>query len=69
VSDTLVWSSGEDGGPRVLLRDRGHHVSIVIEDGRGRYLSVSPAYAAQIASGLDAAIDRIDRHGRIARSA
>ena len=66
MSDLVVYSAAD--GPRVLLRDRGDYVSIVLEDGRGRYLSVNPTYAAQIASGIDEALERIDRDGRIART-
>jgi hypothetical protein len=66
VSDIVVYDAAELG-PRVLIRQRETHVSIVIEDGRGRYLSVSPAYAAQLASGIDAALARIDRSGQIRR--
>lgn len=68
MSDVVVWSAGE-GGPCVLIRDRGEYVSIVLEDGRGRYLSISPSYAAQLASGIDCALERVGRDGRVVRSA
>jgi hypothetical protein len=68
MNDVVAWSSGEAGGPRVIIRDRGERVSVVLEDGRGRYLSVSPSVAAQLASGIDVALERIDRNGRIART-
>jgi len=68
LSAEVIVYDGASDGPRVLIRERGSYASIVIEDGKGRYLSISPAYAAQVASGLDAAIARIGRDGRVRRS-
>jgi hypothetical protein len=68
MNDILVWSSGETPGVRVLLRNRGERASVVIE-AAGRQFALAPSWAAQAASGIDAALARIDRSGRISGGA
>lgn len=63
MSDTVVVNF--DKGPAVLLRTKGDRTFVVIQDKRGHYLQVSPSFAAQIATGIDLALERVTRDGRI----
>lgn len=63
MNEIVVWKC-ERGSATVRLRTGADgYTRIVIDDGRGR-ISLAPQDAFQIASGIDAAIQRLDRHGR-----
>ncbi len=68
MSDVVVYDSGEQDEPRVLIRDRGSYGLIVLES-RGRSMAVLPSVAAELASGIDAVLARISRDGRVRRPA
>lgn len=63
MSDIVVLNI--ERGPCILLRTRGDRVFVVINDKRGHYIPVTPAIAAQVASGIDMALERVTRDGRI----
>jgi hypothetical protein len=66
MSDQIVFSC-EPRGPKVRLRvGNDGKARIVIDDG-SRQIAVWPSYAAQIASGIDEALSKVDRDGRLIR--
>ncbi len=64
MTDDIIVYDGGQLGPVVLIRVREGRASIVIEAGT-RHLSLSPAWAVQAASGIDSAVARLGRDGRI----
>lgn len=64
MTDDIVVYDGGELGPTVLVRMREGRGSIVIEAGT-RHLALSPSWAAQVASGIDAALKHVGRDGRI----
>jgi hypothetical protein len=65
MNDLIAWASGEVPGIRVLIRHRGEQQPSVVIEAAGRQFTLSPSWAAQAASGIDAALARIDRNGRV----
>lgn len=63
MSDIVVLNI--ERGPCILLLQKGDRTFIVINDKKGHYIPVSPAVAAQVASGIDLALERVTRDGRI----
>jgi hypothetical protein len=62
-AETVVFEC-ENRGPKVKLRiDPDGRARIVLDDG-SRQLAFRPDHAAQLASGIDVALSRIDRNGR-----
>jgi hypothetical protein len=63
MTDLVVWRI--ERGPQVRIRAGSDgRARIVIDDG-GRQVSLRPDHAAQIASGIDLALTKIDRSGRL----
>ncbi len=67
MTDVIVWEC--ERGPKVRLRtDSGGQARIVIDDG-SRQIALWPGHAAQIASGIDVALSKVDRQGRLLQGA
>jgi hypothetical protein len=68
MTETTVWQV--EGQPvRVVLVEREGRGYINIIDSRGRRVSLWPSHAAQVATGVDLALERVDREGRVRRGA
>lgn len=61
--ETIVWRCDRDKATVRLRTGADGFVRVIIDDGRGT-VSLAPAEACQIASGIDVALQRVDRFGR-----